>query len=286
MGATDRLSADVAKALAAIAPEQMGRRLHHPYFFIGCGRSGTSWLATLLRSHKDIAGYPYEANELWHPRRFPWALTDQPTAPFWADPHGFTAASLAARSPADDRRLKAVFGAYQFAFGGKAFLNKSVMITFMVPKVLELFPRARFIHVFRDGRAVALSWAIHEGAKIQAHRAPFARFGLDLDREALLERFAEHWTQHILEIERQKARLDLVGRGLLHELRYEDLCEDPSRELRRIARFMDLDPQRFAGTGHAAIADTNAKYRRELPLATIERISSVMQPALAIKHYV
>jgi hypothetical protein len=286
MAVTHRLSAELAKTLATMAPDPMARKLHDPYFFVGCGRSGTSWLATLLRSHEDIAGYPYEANELWHPRAFPWALTAQRTPPFWADPDGFTEASLANRTAEDDRRLKAVFGAYQFAFRGKVFLNKSVMITFMVPKVMELFPGARFLHVYRDGRAVALSWAILERSRIDAHPEPFRRFGLDLDREALLEKFAEHWTQHILEIERQKARLDLVGRGLLHELRYEDLCADPARTLSRIAQFMKLDPHRFAGTERSVIKDTNVKYRKELPASTIERISSIMRPALTIKHYV
>ena len=285
MGVQNRLGAQLSKTLATIAPDQMARKLHNAYFFVGCGRSGTSWLARLLRSHKDIAGYPYEANELWHPGAFPWALTDQRTRPFWADPHGFTQASLANRSADDDRRLKAVFGAYQFAFRGKAFVNKSVMITFMVPKVLELFPGARFIHLFRDGRAVALSWAIRERAKIDGHREPFRRFGLDLDRDMLLEKFAEHWTQHILEIERQKEELDLVGRGLLHELRYEDLCADPAHELTSIAQFMELDPHRFATTEYSEIKDANAKYRKELPSSAIERISSIMRPALAIKHY-
>ena len=121
---------------------------------------------------------------------------------------------------------------------------------------------------------------------MDAHPEPFRGLGLDLDCDALLEKFSEHWTQHILEIERQKARLDLAERGLLHELRYEDLCEDPSRELAHIARFMELDPHRFATTEYSEITDTNTKYRRELPASTIERISSIMRPALTIKHYV
>ena len=77
--------------------------------------------------------------------------------PIWAESgQAFARASLDSRSAADDQRLRAAFGAYQRLTRGRYLVNKSIMITFMVEYVLDVFPDARFIHLLRDGRSVAL----------------------------------------------------------------------------------------------------------------------------------
>lgn len=81
----------------------------------------------------------------------------------------------------------------------------------------ELLPEARFVHVIRDGRAVALSikdlW-----------------FG-----PTTFEECAEYWVQRIDEARRR-------AQGLPHyvEVRYEDLVREPDAQLRRIAEFLEL----------------------------------------------
>jgi hypothetical protein len=83
--------------------------------------------------------------------------------------------------------------------------------------IRELLPEARFVHVLRDGRAVALSikdlW-----------------FG-----PSTIEECAEHWVQRIDEA-RDTAKC------LQHymEVRYEDLVREPESQLRRIAEFLEL----------------------------------------------
>jgi hypothetical protein len=192
---------------------------------------------------------------------------------------------LRARTKLDDRRLKAVLGSYQTLCGRRFVVNKSVLITFMIPHVLRLFPDARFIHLLRDGRAVAHSFAKMERRKIDRHPEPYRKQRLDLPFKALVKEFARHWRQHIAEIEMQRRALNLDEDGRIHELRYEDLCADPQEQLMDLARFLGADPDRFGDRLHVVIEDQNYKFRDELDEATVLHISGLMQPELSLKGY-
>jgi hypothetical protein len=277
--------AAAARIMASVLPSQMEPRVANPVFFIGSGRSGTSTLARLLGSHPDVAVFPHEANELWHPGLYPWFRSQRETLPLWRDPYAFTAASLRRRTAADDQRLKALLGSYQRLFRRHYVVNKSVMITFMIPYVLELFPDARFIHLVRDGRAVALSFAKMERRKIDRHPAPYRKSGLDCSLKTLIDDFARHWRQHIAEVETQRRVLNLDSGRRIHELRYEDLCANPRSELTSLARFLKVEPEGFDTRRYAAIENRNYKFRDELDDATVQRISGLMQPELLQKGY-
>ena len=285
MAAHNRVSAMLSQTAASLSPQLVERGLRNPFFFVGCGRSGTTLLASLLATHRDIAVYPYEANEMWHPGLYPWHRSRRAALPIWIDPYAFTQASLNARTERDDQRLKAAFGACQLFLGGTCFVNKSVMVSFMMPRILELFPDARFIHIVRDGRAVALSFAIKERRMIERFPLPYKQGGIDFPLEVLIDRFADYWKQHVLEIERQKQHLSLEKQRRIHELRYEDLCAHPREQLALIARFMGLDPDRFHFSDHPELRNTNYKYQKELSVDAVQRISGIMQPALSIKRY-
>lgn len=286
MGIRNRVIALASKSLAIATPDFTASKLKNPFFFVGCGRSGTSLLARLLASHRDIAVYPYEANELWHPKSYPWHHSENcHTPPIWADPYAFTETSLNSRTERDDKRMKAVFGACQLILRGKCFVNKSALVTFMVPDILRLFPEARFIHIIRDGRAVALSFAIKDRKMIEEFPEPYKKMRIDFPLEVLIEKFAESWKRHILEIEKQKEDIGLEKKGLIHELRYEDLCADPHEQLALIASFMGLDPHGFSDADYSYIKNTNYKYQKELRSQTIQKISEIMQPALKLKNY-
>jgi Sulfotransferase family len=282
-----RARAAMAQALASVLPRTMEARVGDVVLFVGCGRSGTNVLARLLDTHPEVAVYPHEANELWHPGLYPWFRSLREVPPIWRDAHAFTAASVRGRTAADDRRLKAVLGSYRTLHRARYVMNKSVLITFMIPRVLEIFPDARFIHLVRDGRAAAHSFAKMERRKIDRRPEPYRERGLDLPFDQLLDDFARHWQDHISELEAERQALKLDGQGRIHELHYEDLCADPERELAELARFLDLDPAGFRldGGRRGPIENQNHKFREELDAETIERITALTEPQLSLKGY-
>ena len=112
-------------------------------------------------------------------------------------------------------------------------------------KIEGAMPEARFIHVIRDGRDVALSrWKRTLGDK----------------EPAPASQVAEGWERRIRRAQRQ-------GRKVYHylELRYEDLVTDTEPNLRRIAEFLELewDPAMLTYYEHAA--ERMAEMARDLP---------------------
>jgi hypothetical protein len=207
------------------------------------------------------------------------------TLPIWFDPYAFTASSLARRTSKDDRRLKATFGIYQRLVSVKCFLNKSVLVTFMVDKIRELLPDSRFLHVCRDGRAVALSAARKEALKIEQFPEVYESRGIRWPFDALIERFALYWQAHVLEIEALKREKTLVEGVDLHELTYEDLCADPAHELGQIAAFMGIDPSEFPELPPELVSSMNYKYREDLDAQTRARLSDLIRRGLELRGY-
>ncbi len=277
----------MAFGLAALAPHYFASRLRAPFFIIGCARSGTTLLVDSIGRHRDLATYPGEANGLWHPRTFPWRCSRRrrDVPPLWVDPECFSRTSVDLRTPRDARRMRSVFGAYQWMLGRPCFLAKSAMITFMVPRILEECPSARFIHIVRDGRSVALSYAKMEYHKILRHRAVYAAAGYDLPIQEILGLCAKAWRAHIDEVERQTAALALKARGLLHEVRYEELCQAPHETVDGIARFMGIDPGGFHTAGFTHVRNMNLKRSAELDPRTLAALTELLQPALRAKGY-
>ena len=79
-------------------------------------------------------------------------------------------------------------------------------------KIRELLPDSRFLHVCRDGRAVALSAARKEAQKIEQFPQPYESRGIRWPIEALIDRFALYWQAHVLEIEALKRQRNARGR--------------------------------------------------------------------------
>jgi len=88
-------------------------------------------------------------------------------------------------------------------------------------QILDVFPKARFIHLLRDGVDVVHSWS---GIEKYAGEvvAP-----------------AHRWRSAVTQA--LDFRANHPNRFL--EIRYEDLCEDPETALRRICSFIDLSYQ-------------------------------------------
>jgi hypothetical protein len=210
-------------------------------FIVGCARSGTTLLRVMLDCHPELAvandsHFVTRAIEKLHGEDDP-ALTPELVA--WVESYHRTrrlrlpagAIERAARgAPRFSDFARAIFRAYAESQGKPLAGEKAPDYVRALPLLHRLFPAARFVHVVRDGRDVALSlldWARDgkgPGAYPLWQEHPIAMCAL--------------WWEWNLRAGRAGARELAAGRVL--ELRYEALVENPAAALRGVAAFLDL----------------------------------------------
>ena len=227
-----------ACSVVGYAGKAFGFSLKRPVFIVGTGRCGTGLLVRILNSHPDIAGYPGEANELWHPKLEPFESTSIDIPPIEADPRGFSEISIANWPPGQADRIRRVFSGYSLLRRRpRVFFTKSAMISFMIPNILEIFPDARFIHIYRFGPSVVDSYFSKNFGK-------YSRYKFEAQEYRLL--CARYWNDCILEIERQSRALSLAASGIFMEFSYEQLCDRPKPILEAMASFLEVESGVFS----------------------------------------
>ncbi|MFE2937967.1 sulfotransferase family protein [Streptomyces sp. NPDC059255] len=173
------------------------------------------------------------------------------------------------RSPAGHHR--ALFGHLCTRLGRAHVVERSGYSTGWAPRLREAFPEARFVHLFRDGPDCALSMSRHPGYRVicltreilrrcevtrldeltDAHvralpPALTTLLGERFDPSLVthhpipLRTFGALWSQLVTDGTEFLARLP-AGRGTT--LAYEDLLDDPSAELTRMAEFIGVAPR-------------------------------------------
>lgn len=138
------------------------------------------------------------------------------------------------------------------------FFNKVIQCTTYVDMLRDLFPDARFVHIIRDPRMTANSMVKLVKLEIQ-HQKDFRLYRLDPEQGEQFfipyprfPRLTEHIRTYGLTDLRTTAHIwqevmDLVDDARercphFHEVRYEDLLEQPESELGRILDFCELPP--------------------------------------------
>lgn len=270
----DSLALRSGYALAKVAPAWVQGALRNPCFIVGCGRSGSTFLRRALATHPALAVFPSEANRYWHPDLYPWVSRKIDTPPLWIDPFEFSRVSAEHWSADRAIALRKLFGAFQMARRGSVFINKSAMIHFMLSTVDETFPGARFVHLVRDGRAVALSYAKRMGGVQDSEQQGF---------DETLDATSRYWQVSVSQIGRQVSDLGLQDRFL--ELRYEDLCAEPTESFSNLARFLDVQVDPLLRFKAGRFRPMNHKFLDELSPSTLERIGQLMHEGLVDKGY-
>jgi hypothetical protein len=173
------------------------------------------------------------------------------------------------------RRLRSAVAAIRSAAGGSIFVNKRIANLYRIPILAEAFPRARWVVLVRDGRAVAASlskvdwWPTSivpwQGGTPDA----WARSGRDP-----WELCARNWVE---ELRAMEAGLDPVPPEQVLRLRYEDLIAAPTERLGEVAAFAGLPPSEEWHRRVAAVRfpDRRETWRTTIPpeaLGTVEEI--------------
>lgn len=204
-------------------------------FIVGCERSGTTLIRAMLDSHPNMAVPPeshfwtefacarrrvYELASGFELTLFIDALLKEPQFCRWqlrgerlrrrmerAQPQSFASA------------VREVYAAYAAGHGKSRYADKTPPFVLEIPMFANLFPDAKFVHVVRDGRDVALAWQDVQW-KLET-----------------VEEVAMYWAMCV-SAGRRAGRW--LGPLRYLEVRYEDLVEYPERFLRQICEFIDL----------------------------------------------
>lgn len=258
---------------------------HRPLIVIGCPRSGTGLLHQVLRLHPALAWVTPVTNwvcgKAWF-RRVPpplartfeevvMRLPPRLVPPFLRGPHDGSleisglpetreghsiwnrycpdrdhhACTADAATPAVREGLRDVLRWHLSYHDRPRFLSKTPRSGLRIPFFHAVFPDAQFLHIVRDGRAVAASilkrrradhGSIHEwwGARPPGWQ--------DVRSRPPIRQAAWMWTTFLETIEREGRKLP---DGSMHRVRYEDFTRAPEATLREIFDWAGLAPGAF-----------------------------------------
>lgn len=197
-------------------------------FIVGAGRSGTTLLRLMLDAHPELA-IPPETHfipnvvERCEMSRDPAVdLRDALLSHYlWPDFHvdgGALTRELRALEPFSvGAGLRAFYRLYAARFGKRRWGDKTPPYMLHMRTIERVLPEARFLHVHRDGRDVALS-------------AMRTWWGPRSVADA-----AQWWARRV-----EAARKDAVGLRHYLEIRYDSLVLDTEATLRRVCSFLEL----------------------------------------------
>jgi hypothetical protein len=201
-----------------------------PFFIIGSGRSGTTLLRLILAGHSRLHIPP----ETWY---ILYLIEQLPVTDVLTTAQVERAVTIMAEdyrwpdmniSPEELRRRVATLNnprlvdiinlVYQqhLEWSGKSRFGDKTPIYFkIVAELAAMYPGAKFIHLIRDGRDVAISW-------------------IDLNYDRYYEDSFE-WT---MAMKSRKSFLHGPQSQQILEVRYEDLVTDLERTVRQICNFL------------------------------------------------
>lgn len=207
-----------------------------PVFIVGCDRSGTTMLGAMLGNHSECLTVPeaqflmdvytYEMNSL---DQFNYEATLDKIQISWrfrlweinVSKDGL---SLQAKMsyPGLLRWLVEQYGQKMNKLGFSFWVDHTPTNNRSILTLLQIFPKAKFIHLIRDGRAVAasmmqLDWSLAEPTKI-------AHFWL--------ERLSYGLAAEIC-----------LGPQCVQRVRYEDLVLNPDDSMHKLCEFLGIDFQ-------------------------------------------
>ncbi len=225
-------------------------------FVVGVPRSGTTLLRLMLDAHSELAIPPEthfipkliklcekgpgdtreNALELiTNHRRWPdFEITARSL-----EEHLYAAGKLDATAV-----VRAFYGTYADAQGKSRWGEKTPQYLQMMGRIARTLPEARFVHIIRDGRDVALSLLSVEWGATSVQAA------------------AEQWVNEIRTARGKVARLPHYM-----EVRFEQLVADPEPLLRDVSRFLELPFEEQMLTYHQGASGRMGEMERDFQIA-------------------
>ncbi len=206
-----------------------------PFFIVASARSGTTFLRLTLNAHPQVAVPPESRfiTELSPGAAtigrddFLQQLAAHKRFKTWGLPIDAVAAEIGERADlAYTDAIRCTYVAYAKRDGKSSWGEKTPRYIENIPMLAGMFPDARFIHIVRDGRDVALSYA-------------HVDFG-----PRTVAKAAQLWSRRVAAGIRDGRPL---GPQRYIEIRNEDLANDTEAEVTKICSFLGIeaDPAMF-----------------------------------------
>jgi len=240
----------------------------NPVFIIGSPRSGTSIFTKMINAHPDVANFS-EAIYIWDKKD--------------TDPMRDHVKNANDILPSDSHRIKSTFGMYQYMKGKSCFVNKCPRSSVRIPYITEIFPTAKFIHVYRDGREVVNSMINIINREPFRQSIPLGDFckpenWRDLIKLPALEAHAHQWVEIMNEIERAKTQ---VNKNCWFDIKYEDFCGDSSNIMGEVFEFMDIEASQGLMDKIGSMAVRNdQKWKNSFSSDQINTLNKIMHEGL------
>ncbi len=205
-----------------------------PVFIVGMNGSGTTMLLDCLGRHPDLYAFPRETRVIPYlmatQDRFGDLSDDNKFVQLWKHVLNIPVFSYVNKHqppplPADWDKyprtlgavLDGVFSYFANSEGKHRWCEKTPQHVQHIEKLAKIFPKAKFIHIIRDGRDSSASFYR------RWHRTP--------------ELTIYRWKKVVKEGRRQGALVE----GRYFELKYEDLTQNPEEWLKRICKFLNIE---------------------------------------------
>ena len=261
------------------------------FCIVGTGRCGTRLLRSMLNDHPDI----FVFNEThWMPELYNRFGTMATTTREMLDviartrhvngeavtqfDHQEFLAEIGNPRTTDVAHLCNSLGMFHARKNGKSVWADKTPDYGYFSSVLQVYwPDCKIIHLIREGTAVARSMANHPGYQALASMKQVFWCPMALDYVGKKTKFplqpmhayAELWYHRLVRARNEATRLKP---GTYLEIRHEDILENPSDQMSKLARFVDLDLDR-AWLNNTATAIDLRKVKKDAPTGILNHFS-------------
>jgi len=236
---------------------QKGKTPLKPIFILGMGRSGTTFLGTVLSTHKEIA-YLNEPKLVWHL----CFDNDDLAGNFTQAPAKYRLTPTEAQLKNGDVKIRSMYAFWQRISLSPRIADKYPELLFRIPMLQHIFPDAKYLAIVRHGAAVASSvkhlnsklgpdghvdnenwwgkndkkWHIICSELIPQH----AELSVHIEKlRALSDDYARTAVEWILTMN-EILTLEQKMNGAIHVIKYENFIGNPDVILPKIMDFCEL----------------------------------------------
>jgi len=236
-------------------------------FVVGVGRSGTTLLRLMLDAHPEVAippetGFLPDVIRACDRGASPQRVLELLQRSRRWDDMGVGDDAVLARFRAAPRfdataAGRAIYLSYAEGKGKPRWGDKTPRYSRMMGEIEDALPEARFVHLIRDGRDIALS-----RMRMVSERG---------EQPPEAGAVAARWARRI-----RQARAEGETLGGYLELRYEDLVTDTELSLRRVCELIELDFDPAMLDYHRHASERLTEIARDLPAAEGKRGGGVV----------